>query len=214
MTAPRGVPFTVGVCPEFEVPTNRNGELFPLPGGERIRVEMQMTGQETRTFRNAPPYNASVNERVLVASNTSNDFRLIQPDVLVNTMTGERDFYFPGRRWFYESRNQQFATLENSEGVRVYIGQLIFIGIVSWDDGGTYKYENGSRTLIINGIPQQPFNPPPDPPPDPPDDPPPPPCDIPISSDFDLGYFCMTRQEYSRFINDIDRVEENLRRFQ
>ena len=43
--------------------------------------------------------------------------------------------------------------------------------------------------------------------------PPPPPCDIPITSNFDAGYFCMTFEEYNRFINDIDRVEENLRRF-
>lgn len=40
-----------------------------------------------------------------------------------------------------------------------------------------------------------------------------PPCDIPITSNFDSGYFCMTFEEYNRFINDINRVEENLRRF-
>lgn len=69
-------------------------------------------------------------------------------------------------------------------------------------------------TLTPSRLPNPSPSPSPTPVPSPSPSPIPPPCDIPITSNFDAGYFCMTRAEYSRFTNEIDRVEENLSRFQ
>ncbi|HAA27407.1 MAG TPA: hypothetical protein DCE56_06620 [Cyanobacteria bacterium UBA8553] len=219
-SAPTSNPFSGDFCNPISVPRNTGQIPVPFPGGSRIQVEMIISGSGIRAAINSEPYTWSDTRRILVASNTSNDFVLLQPEVTVFSSSRGRSSPYDGIEWGYGSRNEQFATLENSEGVRVFIGTLVTGGITVWWGGGAgFNFESGSRTLVINGAPYEPFrtgsgtgseggNNGND------DEDPPPPCDIRITSNFDAGYFCMTFEEYNRFINDINRVEENLRSFQ
>ncbi|HAZ43237.1 MAG TPA: hypothetical protein DDW76_23775 [Cyanobacteria bacterium UBA11369] len=69
-------------------------------------------------------------------------------------------------------------------------------------------YENRTARFSIPITPDRP-------PPDDDDEEDPPPCDIPITSDFEFGYFCLTRVESDRLIGDLPNrnIEQNLERF-
>ncbi len=194
-------------------PPEPNGQPVSLPGGNKIDVRVVLKIQRIRKFRNQPEYQTSEEIELHDYRIANNDFTLYDVDSSSYNITNTPD-PSTGMLWGYTGENRKFYFVRNSKSAILRLGSYHYIQASAWTDSIAYFVETSAATLYVNNSQIEPYPPNNDnDPPDPPDDPPPPPCDIPISSDFDLGYFCMTREEYNRFINDIDRVEENLRRF-
>lgn len=209
-------PRNSNICSPLSLSNNSRGQTVPLPGGEYVQVEWIYKGGDEYHLVNGTPGGGSSNDKVLIGY-VRNDFYVDTIEANNSHISDSRSPSFPNLIWSYSAINQQHYTIVNSEGRRIFLGRQVSIGILNYDDGSAYRYGYSTRTLKVNGVDYEPFsknsdnnngggnnNDPENPPP----------CDIPITSNFDAGYFCMTFEEYNRFINDINRVEENLRRFE